>query len=92
MESKPTIDNYIIHYESPNKDKISIFEFVSKFRSELLRPSNITIIDDIRAKEILQNYIPRNQMSDNDIEIQSKHWIAYSSFDAPQFVLMYPEK
>lgn len=92
MESKPTIDNYIIHYESPNKDKISIFEFVSKFRSELLRPSNITIIDDIRAKEILQNYIPRNQMSDNDIDIQSKHWIAYSSFDAPQCVWMYPEK
>ena len=92
LESKPTVDNYIIHYESPNKDKISISEFVSQFRSELRRPSNITIIDDIRAKTILQNYTPRNQMSNNDIDIQSKHWIAYSSFDTPECVWMYPEK
>lgn len=28
----------------------------------------------------------------DNIEIQSKHWIAYSTFDAPECVWMYPEK
>lgn len=91
-EKKHTVDNYIILYKSPNKDKNSMYEFVEKFRSSLTRPSNLTIIDDLRAEAILKNYKLRHLMSPKDIEIQSKHWIAYSSFDAPECVFMYPER
>ena len=31
-------------------------------------------------------------MTKEAIEIMSKHWIALSTFDAPDFVFMYPEK
>lgn len=40
----------------------------------------------------MQNYRPRQFMSQQEIDIQAKHWIAYSTFDAPEFVWMYPEK
>lgn len=86
------VDNYIILYKSPNKDNNTMYEFVEKFRSRLTRPSNLTIIDDIRAKAVLENYIPRSLMKPDDVVIQSKHWIAYSSFDAPKYVWMYPER
>lgn len=88
----PTVDNYMILYKSPNKDKNSMREFVERFRTKLTRPTNITIIDDIKAKSILLNYKPRKQMSNVEIEIQANHWIAYSIYNAPEDVWMYPEK
>ena len=92
VEKMPLVDNYMILYKSPNKDKNTMHEFVEKFRSRLTRPSNLTIIDDIRAKRILKDYKPRSVMTQEDIIMLSKHWIAYSSFDAPKYVWMYPEK
>lgn len=86
------VDNYMILYKSPNKDKNSLIEFIEQFRQSLKRPTNITVIDDIRAQSVLQNYKPRNQMSKEEIEILAKHWIAYSSFDAPKYVWVYPER
>lgn len=92
IEHLPIVDNYMILYESPNKDKNTMQEFIEIFRTKLSRPTNITVIDDIRAKSILLNYKPRSLMSNEEIYIQAKHWIAYSSFDAPECVWMYPEK
>ena len=92
VEHRPTVDNYMILYKSPNKDKNTMQEFIEIFRTKLNRPTNITVIDDIRAKSILMNYKPRSLMSNEEIDIQAKHWIAYSSFDAPECVWMYPEK
>lgn len=92
LEHRPTVDNYMILYKSTNKDENTIREFVEQFRAKLTRPTNITIIDDLRAKSVLLNYKPRNLMSDEEINIQAKHWIAYSTFDAPKYVWMYPEK
>ena len=89
---RPTVDNYMVLYKSPNKDKNTMCEFVEQFRHRLTRPTNITIIDDIRAKPVLLNYKPRKMMSKSEIDIQEKHWIAYSTFDAPESVWMYPEK
>ena len=86
------VDNYMVLYTSENKDKHSIRDFVLRFRKTLKRPSNITIIDDIRAKEILLNYKPRHQMSQQEKDIQADHWIGYSSFDAPEYVMIYPDK
>ncbi len=91
-ESRPTVDNYMILYTLPNKDKNTLIEFISNFRKNLVRPSNITVVDDMRAVSILNNYKPRALMSAEDIKIQADHWIAYSTFDAPDLVWMYPEK
>ena len=92
FEQRPTVDNYMILYKSPNKDENTLMEFIEMFRKHLKRPSNITVIDDIRAKSILLNYKPRKLMLDEEIEIMAKHWIAYSTFDAPAVVWVYPEK
>lgn len=32
------------------------------------------------------------QLTPEETIFISKHWIAYSSFDAPEYVWMYPEK
>ena len=82
----------MILYTSPNKDINTMQEFVNHFRRTLTKPSNITIIDDIRANDVLQNYKPRKYMTQEEISILSNHWLAYSSFDAPNLVWMYPEK
>ena len=92
VECRPTVDNYMILYTSPNKDINTMQEFVDLFRRTLTKPSNITIIDDIRANDVLQNYKPRKDMTREEISVLSNHWLAYSSFDAPNLVWMYPEK
>lgn len=90
VERRKTVDNYMILYKSSNKDRNTIKEFVDKFRSSLSKPSNLTIIDDLRVVSIIDKQ--RNQMTLEEIKIMSKHWIAYSTFDAPSAVWMYPEK
>lgn len=90
-ESLPTVDNIMILYKSINKDKNTIVDFVQRIRKRMSRPTNITIIDDIRAKSILDNYKPRNLMSTEEISILSRHWIAYSTFDAPECTWYHPE-
>lgn len=92
LKEMPRIDNYMILYKSSNKDKHSLREFVLQFRKKLKRPSNITIIDDIRVRDNLLVYKPHEQMTPKEWELQSKHWIAYSSFDAPEYVMIYPDK
>lgn len=90
VEHRLTVDNYMILYNAANKDKNTISSFVEKFRKPLSKPSNITIIDDLRVKDIIDK--PRMMMSLEEIDILSKHWVAYSSFDAPTAVWMYPER
>lgn len=87
-----TVDNYTIFYKSLNKDANSLRDFIQYFRRSLQRPSNITVIDDMRAKQVLDDYKPRMAMSAEEIDILSNHWIAYSSFDAPTLIWIYPEK
>ena len=92
IEKQPTVTNYIIWYQSPNKDKSSIEDFVQKIRKDLGSQSNLTLIDDVKALPIMVNYKPRANMTIEEIEIQAKHWIGYSSFDAPECVWMHPER
>lgn len=86
------VENYTILYNSQNKDKNSMSSFVKQLRVEYNHLANFTIIDDLRTDQILNDYKPRNLMSNEEIEMMSEHWIAYSSFDAPDVVFMYPEK
>lgn len=92
VEKMPTVTNYIIWYQSPNKDKSSIEDFVQRVRKDLSPNSNITLIDDMSVLPILVNYKLRPAMTKEEIEIQAKHWIGYSSFDAPESVGIYPER
>lgn len=92
VEKMPTVTNYIIWYQSPNKDKSSIEDFVQRIRKDLEPQSNITLIDNMKVLPIMVNYKPRANMAIEEIETQAKHWIGYSSFDAPECVWMYPER
>ncbi|HIR36887.1 MAG TPA: DUF2971 domain-containing protein [Candidatus Limisoma gallistercoris] len=87
----PFVDNYMILYKSINKDKNTLIEFIELFRDTLKYPANITVVDDMKAVPVLENYKPRKYMSAEEIEIQAKHWIAYSSFDIPKCVWFFPE-
>ena len=92
IEKKPTVTNYIILYQSPNKDKSSIEDFVQWIRNKLEPKSNITLIDDMRVLPIMVNYKPRAYMTSEEVKTQAKHWIGFSSFDAPEYTWMYPER
>ena len=92
IEELPTVTNYIIWYKSPNKDKSSIEDFVQRVRKDLSPNSNITLIDDMSVLPILVNYKLRPAMTKEEIETQAKHWIGYSTFDAPESVGIYPER
>lgn len=87
FERKPLVDNYNILYMAEAKDKQSIEEFVTEFRKTLTRPSNITVVDDSRACDLLDKF----GRTDEEEAFVSKHWLAYSTFDAPEFVWYHPE-
>ena len=87
-----TVQNFNILYKGKDKSKNMISYFVSKFRDEhAYKPSNITIVDDVKALEFLDSKKTFN-LNDQQKRFLADHWIAYSSFDAPDFVWMYPEK
>lgn len=87
-----TVQNFNILYKGKDKSKNMISYFVSKFRNEhAYKPSNITIVDDVKALEFLDSKKTFN-LNDQQKRFLADHWIAYSSFDAPDFVWMYPEK
>lgn len=90
VKKLPTLTNYIIWYKSPNKDKSSIEDFVQRVRLDLGCQSNITLIDDVRVKDIIDK--PSMMMSLEEIDMLSKHWIGYSIYTSPEVVWMYPER
>ena len=92
IEKLPTVTNYIIWYKSPNKDKSSIEDFVQRVRKDLSPNSSLTLIDNMSVLPILVNCKPREAMTFEEIETQSKHWIGFSPFDAPECVWIYPER
>jgi hypothetical protein len=82
------VENYHILYKGMNKDKNSITEFVGKFRSVHHKPLNISIYDDKCVETFMYDYPIRGEKQ----KLLAEHWLAYSSFDAPDVVWMYPEK
>ena len=83
-------DNIIVLYKSKNVDKISILQCIKSIRKTLKNPANITLINDIRVLE----YINKLSEEPNKMELEclTKHWLAYSTFDAPNDALLYPMK
>lgn len=87
-----TVQNFNILYKGEDKSKNMISYFISKFRDEhAYKPSNITIIDDVKVLDLLDSK-KTPILNEQQKRFLADHWIAYSSFDAPDFVWMYPEK
>lgn len=87
-----TVQNFNVLYKGKDKSKNMISYFISKFRDEhAYKPSNITIVDDVKVVELLDSQKTPN-LKEQQKKFLADHWIAYSSFDAPDFVWMYPER
>lgn len=84
------VENYTILYRSSCKDKNSMDSFIRELRKKYTKPTNFTIIDDIRVNEIIEKH--KSVITDFEIDLLTEHWVAYSSFEAPDTVWMYPEK
>ena len=63
---------------------------MQRVRLDLGCQSNITLIDDVRVKDIIDK--PSMMMSLEEIDMLSKHWIGYSIYTSPEVVWMYPER
>lgn len=90
QSSNHIVDNYNILYQGVNKDKVTMQNFVNEFRRGKDKPINITIFDNIHVDEC----IDKNSWNTTKQEaiLLEKHWIAYSSFDVPNDIWMYPNK
>ncbi len=90
QSSNHIVDNYNVLYCGINKDSVTMQNFVNEFRRGKSKPINITIFDNIEVDKC----IDKRSYETTEIEhkLLSKHWIAYSSFDAPESVWMYPER
>lgn len=82
------VENYDILYLSKNRDQNSLLDFVIKFRKGKRKPSNISIYDD----NCILNLLGKYPIIGEEQELLAEHWIAYSTFDAPNSIMMYPEK
>jgi hypothetical protein len=89
FERLPRVDNYEILYKSEAKDKNTIEAFIKHLRKGLSRPSNLNLVDDARALKLMAwNYTPNA----SELQFISEHWIAMSTFDAPDYVSYYPQR
>lgn len=87
-----TVQNFNVLYKDTDKSSNMLKYFVSKFREEYAyKPSNVTIVDDVRVIDLLNSQNSSSWTKDEE-KFVAEHWIAYSTFDAPEFVWMYPNK
>ena len=87
-ERKPMVDNLTILYKSEAKDRQTIEMLVKAIRESLSRPTNICIVDDMKSGLLLDKYPP----TEDERRYLSQHWIGMSTFDAPKYVMYYPER
>ena len=85
----PKVHNITVLYKDCDKTSNAIEYFISKIRQEYaIKESNITVVDDKRVVLLFD----KRPLTSSEDDFLAKHWIAYSTFDAPAFVWMYPEK
>lgn len=87
-ERKPMLDNLTILYNSNAKDRQTLEALIKEIRKGLSRPTNIDIVDDVKSGEILNKY----PLTDEERKYLSEHWLAMSTFDAPDYFMYYPER
>lgn len=90
QSSNAIVDNYNILYLGANKDESTMQHFVNEFRRGKSKPINLTIFDNIEVDKCIDK---RSwETTEQEHYLLAKHWIAYSSFDAPKTIWMYPNK
>lgn len=87
-ERKSMLDNLTILYKSEAKDRQTIELLIETIRKTLSRPTNICIVDDIKSGILLEKYPPTPE----ERKYLAEHWVAMSTFDAPQYMMYYPER
>lgn len=87
-ERKLMVDNLTIRYNSAAKDRQTIELLIKEIRKGLSRPTNICIVDDMESGVLLDKYPP----TEAERKYLGEHWIAMSTFDAPEVVFYYPER
>lgn len=84
------VENYHIFLDINDVNKSAILDFIDYFRkNHTKKQANISIYDN----EIVSTFCYQNKgLSSEQQSLLSKHWIAYSPFEAPLDVWMYPEE
>lgn len=83
----PTVENYYLYYYAESKDENSLTHLIRTFRADHEnRPMNICVYDD----KCVISFLGKYPLTEQEKEIDSKHWIAMSTFDAPELIWMYP--
>lgn len=87
-ERKLMLDSLTILYNSDAKDRQSLEALIKEIRKGLSRPTNIDLVDDVKSGIILNKY----PITDKERKYLGKHWLAMSTFDAPDYFMYYPER
>lgn len=87
IEKKASVTNYYVLIKSEDFNKDRIKEFISGFRKEQCESNcNIHLYD---TKEFI-HLVSKNSLADSEYLAIADHYIAMSTFDAPELVWMYP--
>jgi hypothetical protein len=83
------VENFHVLYNSANLETNILQNFISKFREEhSTKQSNISLYDS----ESIRHLIGKYPLYGKEKQLFAEHLIAFSSFDAPNFIWMYPDK
>lgn len=83
----PKVENYYLYYYSDSKDENSLTHLIQTFRKKRgNRPMNLSVYDD----KCVIPFIGKYPLSVDEAKIDGKHWIAMSTFDAPELTFMHP--
>lgn len=90
IDHNHAVENFHVLYNDLSSIREeSLKNFISKFREEYAtKQSNVNLYDSKDVKDLIGKY----PLYGSDRAFMAQHWIAMSSFDAPDFVFMYPDK
>lgn len=88
-DHNPLVENYHVLLDIKDVNKVALVEFIKYFReNHTTKQANISIYDN----EIVAPFCHLDESLTRKQQILlSKHWIGYSTFDAPLDVFLYPE-
>lgn len=89
IDHKHAVENFHVLYKGAKIKKELLERFVSKFREEYAtKQSNVNLYDSKDIVDLIEVY----PLQDAKRALMALHWIAMSTFEAPESILMYPDK
>ncbi len=83
------VENFHVLYKGDVINMETMKQFVSKFREQIAtRQANICVYDSMDIIDI----IDKHPLYGKDDLLMSEHLVAQSTFDTPDYVMMYPDK